>query len=74
MPRKLEPGIERDIFDAKNFEQIDDQIGTVTCGHKTSIDLDLYRYVSIVARITKGLSREVGIKPFVNFGCPSCDG
>ena len=28
--------IERDVFDAENFEQIDDQIGTVTGGHKTS--------------------------------------
>ena len=33
---KARAGIERDIFDAKNFQQIDDQIGTVTCGHKTS--------------------------------------
>ena len=28
--------IQRDVFDAQNFHQIDDQIGTVTCGHKTS--------------------------------------
>jgi len=28
--------IERDIFDAEYFQQIDDQIGTVPCGHKTS--------------------------------------
>ena len=33
---KARTGVERDIFDAKNFEQIDDQVGTVTCGHKTS--------------------------------------
>ena len=54
---KARPGIERDVFDAENFQQIDDQIGTVACGHKTSSVASLPVKRTASCRLLKKIQR-----------------
>src|SRR5439155_23785658 len=46
---KARTGIQSDIFDAQNFQQIDDEIRSITCGHKTSNKNSTPSYISPVA-------------------------